>query len=102
MSMIPASDDHACTLGSAPVFDLDAARLGEMVLRLGALAHALGHADVSGTVSPYLRHPEILSAEGQFLGDLFCRPVPEIVDRWYGGGAEAAHMVAAVMASELG
>lgn len=102
MSMIPAVDDHACTLGSAPVFDLDPAKLGEMVLRLGALAQALGHKRVSGTVTPYLRHPETLSAEGRFIADLFGRPVSEIVSRWYGGPDEAAHLVSATMERELG
>jgi hypothetical protein len=100
--MISGVDGHACTLGSAPVFDLDPATLGEMVLRLGALAQALGHEHVSGTVTPYLRHPETLSAEGMFISDLFSRPVSEIVNRWYGGADEAAHLVAETMGRELG
>lgn len=88
---------------SAPrVFDLDPEALGNMVIRLGLISRQLDHTRVTHTVDPYLNHPEIPSPpEAEFLRDLLTKPVPEIIDRWYGGDDQAARMYSVIWA-ELG
>lgn len=67
--------------------DLDAERVGNILINLGVLSHALGHEHAVGSLRPYCNHPERLSAEAQFVYDIFCRRIPELIDRWYGGEA---------------
>jgi hypothetical protein len=78
------------------VFDLDPAAIGGVLQRLGSLAWQMGHESVSGTISPYCRHPELLSPEAQFVSDLFSLTTRQLVDRWYGGPDGASRLSAAI------
>ena len=78
----------------AAILNLDSEEIGNVLVRLGLLAHQLGHEEVTGTLNPYCNHPENLSAEARFVYDLFCRSTPEIIDRWYGGERDALVMIA--------
>lgn len=70
------------------VRDLDPQKVGETLIRLGVLSHAMAHEYPIGTLRPYCNHPERpLSPEAQFVYDMFCRRTPQIIERWYGGEA---------------
>ena len=82
----------------APVLDLDPEKIGDIIIRLGLLSHALGHDNVQGTLNPYLNHPELLSPEGWFVHDLLTHDTRRFIDRWYGGVAGALDMNAGIAA----
>jgi hypothetical protein len=75
------------------VLELDAEKIGDVVVRLGLAAHQLGHEHATGTLRPYCSHPENLTPEAQFVYDIFIRRIPEVIDRWYGGEPGAIEML---------
>ena len=89
------------TLTEAAVLSLDPEELGNILVRLGLLSHALGHDSVQGTLNPYLNHPELLSPEGWFVHDLLTHDTQRFIDRWYGGDAGALDMNAVIAARLL-
>jgi hypothetical protein len=82
----------------ATVLDLDAEKIGDVLVRLGLLSYNLGHEHVSGTLRPYCNHPENLSPEAQFVYDMIIRRPSEIIDRWYGGQSGAIAMLSVTTA----
>lgn len=87
----------AAAAAPAPVFDLDPAKLGEMLVRLGAISCQAGHRTVHGTITPYLKHPKVLSPEARFLVDLLSKPVSRVVEQWYGGADNARRFEGALL-----
>lgn len=81
--------DQGSRLAHAAIFDLDPTALGEMVIRLGALSAALGHASVKSSAKDYVRLGPQQSAELHFLRDLFVKKPEDYVERWYGSMTEA-------------
>jgi hypothetical protein len=51
-----------------------------MLMRLPVISAAVGHKWIKGTVQDYLRPT---TKETEFLIDMFSRPVPEILVKWY-------------------
>jgi hypothetical protein len=86
------------TIAHAPVFDLDPAKVGNVLLRLGAISCNLDHTTIRGTVTPYCQHPDELSPEARFVVDMLSgRPVSQLVDRWYGGERNAQRIGARLL-----
>lgn len=79
------SDDDTLDVTAAPVFGLDPEKVGNALLRLGAISAQLGHAEVKSTLRPYCSHPDALSPETQFVYDIITQPTSVIAERWYCG-----------------
>lgn len=71
-----------------PVSDLDPAYVGMILINAVAAAAALGHKRLSGTLRDYV-DPD--TPEGRFVQEAVTRPVPEVVDEWFGGYQNACH-----------
>lgn len=86
-----------------PIFDLDAEKVGQIILRLPASAALAGHTTVRSTVRDYFR-AELMDSDRElaFVRDLLILPVREIADRWYGGELEAAAMASGALADRYG
>lgn len=84
---------------SAPILDLDPAKLGEIVIRLGAASAMAHHSTVRSTVRDYLSPncPEL-----EYVRDLFMKKTPEIADRWYGGEFEAVCLATSTLGTRYG
>ena len=86
---------------AAPVFSLDPEKIGNALLRLGAISSQLGHEAVKSTLQPYCSHPNQLSPESRFVYDIITQSTPVIAERWYGGdlgaGIIATHGFAEMM-----
>ena len=82
-------------------FDLDPEAIGNVLIRLALVSHQLNHERVTGSLRPYCNHPENLSAEAQFVYDMFIRRTPEIIDRWFGGDLNASVMIARTVTTAL-
>lgn len=57
-----------------------AEKLGRMLLRLPVISGSAGHKWAKGTVEDYLRPIDL---ESEFLRDIFSRPIPEVLLKWY-------------------
>jgi hypothetical protein len=82
----------------APVADLDSRRVGEMLIKLPAVAAYLRHESVQSTLG-YVW--PISGREAEFIRDLFTKPLAVVLDKWYGGELHAGRLAAGVMDSVL-
>jgi hypothetical protein len=79
----------------APKFmELDRAMVGELIIRLPLMARQFGHEHVQGTLDDYY-HPQTLEAE--FVHDVFTNSTEEIIDKWFGGDADAVRLTSAFL-----
>lgn len=81
--------------GKPPIADLDPAFIGELLIRYVAVANALGHKRLSGTLKDYVDDSDA-SAEARFLRAAVTRPVEEVIAEWYGDRSVADAIVQGV------
>jgi hypothetical protein len=76
---------------TAPVYNLDPAAIGEILINALAGASAIGHKRIAGTLRDYCdwESPDV-PGEARFVRDAITGAVPEAVVRWF-GDANAAH-----------
>lgn len=81
----------------APVTGLDPARIGEIMIRLPAIAASLRHASLKSSLG-YL-HP--VSGDGdpelEFVRAMLTERLGVVHDEWYGGSLNASRMSADLM-----
>lgn len=83
---------------AAPVFSLNLERLGAMLMRLPAESANLGHASLKATLW-YGATDD--SPEVEFFRDVFQLPTSELVEKWYGGQANASRFVNGLVGREI-
>lgn len=81
----------------APALDLDPARIGDIMMRLPAIAATLRHTSLESALG-YI-HP--ISEEGDpeldFVRDMLTEKLEVVQERWYGGAFGASRVAAALM-----
>ena len=92
-------EDDMTDVPDAPVADLDNRRVGEMLMKLPAVAAYLRHESVQSTLG-YV-WPISDGRESEFIRDLFTKPLGAVLDKWYGGRFHAAELAAGVMNAAL-
>ena len=60
-----------------------AEQLGRTLLQLPVISGVAGHKWAKGTVKDYLRPALDPSGRSEFLIDVFSRPIPEVLLKWY-------------------
>jgi hypothetical protein len=84
-------------ISDAPVTKLDPRRVGEILIRLPAVAAALRHDSVQSTLG--YSHP--LSEDGdpelEFVRAILAEDLDEVHQEWYGGSLNASRMAADLM-----
>ena len=83
----------------APVADLDNRRVGEMLMKLPAVAAYLRHESIEGTLE-YI-WADAADPEREFVRDILTQPLGVLLDKWYGGRFHATELIAGVMDSVL-
>lgn len=83
----------------APVFDLDPAALGAILIQIPATSSRVGHASLRATFG--YGSAEDSGPEAQFIRDLFTLPTSEIIAKWYGSRANASRFAAEVFGRAL-
>jgi hypothetical protein len=86
----------------APVTGLDPARIGELMIRLPAIAASLRHASLKSALG-YI-HPvtEDGNPELEFVRAMLTEKLDVVHDEWYGGRFNASRMAADLMDRVLG
>jgi hypothetical protein len=67
-----------------PVADLDMAAIGRCLVRMVAVANVLGHKRLTGTLRDYVDDSDEAPPEARFLRDALVRPIPEVIEEWFG------------------
>jgi hypothetical protein len=82
-----------------PVAELDLHLVGDLLTRLPATAAMMRHASVQSTLDYILEDPE--EPEQAFVRDILTLPLPEVLDKWYGGHLYATALGTALVAAAM-
>lgn len=80
----------------APVVDLDPRLVGEILMRLPAVAAMLRHASVQSTLGYTEYDPE--EPEAAFVRDVLTKRLEDVIDTWYGDHTYATALATAMVA----
>ena len=85
-----------------PVSGLDPARIGDLMMRLPAVAAQLRHTSLESALGYVHPVSEDGDPELDFVRDMLTEPLSVVHERWYGGRFGASRMAADLMDQVIG
>ena len=93
------SEEIIVSVDPAPVFDIDPAHIGRVLVCLVAESANLGHEEPRNTL--HYGAPDGEPEAAQFVRDAFTLTTGELVEKWYGGQVNATRFANEIVGAAI-